>query len=335
MQIENYRIPIYEFKIKEDEFITTKVPTALFINEIAKIWNGYQKYPEMMDRSSDDNNYNPQIIEQLLNLGIIQVRMVKHVFDRKLDTVILKEGVYLNLLRDPERVKLFEHFYMEKLKNPYIGIFQKELDGVVLELDWLPIPVRKLTEINLLASEEQVRSFNIYHFNLEAYLVSFIHITENGIKKFKIEQFYKIGDSELFYSELESFSPLRINEVSEFLPNRKLMHLTDAWDMFYVARYQYFIGEHPYSSTLDPVVLDNFDKIRTFLIWLNRLQEYIDKVKVLHTQGKTIILTGKHNEMNGEFVSYNTTFTPEIRQEILNKKETFQLYAIANDWYIN
>ena len=42
----------------------------------------------------------------------------------------------------------------------------------------------------------------------------------------------------------------------------------------------------------------------------------------------------KHNKFNGEYVSYNTTYIPEIRKEIISKKEIYNLYTIANDWFI-
>ena len=330
----NLRIPTYEFKIQEDSFKTTKVPTAMYINNITKIWNNYEKYGMMKNIEDRNNIDNPRIVERLAQDGIIEINMVKDIFGKKYPSLILNEDPIKNLEKDLERKRLFDIFFEEKLKNPYVGIFIKELDGIILELDWLPIPARKLVNIEAINEKEIVRSFNIYHENESAYLVSFLHTKTNNLFELSIEQIFKIGESELFYDQMETFAPIRIIEISEFLPNNKINNIVEAWDMFYVARYEYFLGEHPYSTKLDPVYPDKMDKLRMFLIWLNRLQEYIGKLEILHKQSKTVILTGKHNEMNGEFVSYNTTYTPEIRNEILSKKENYQLYAIANDWYL-
>ena len=322
----NVKIPIYEFKIDKDKFTTTKVPTELYKNRIAKIWAGYSKYPEMAEISSVD--YNPKIIEELSKDGIIEIEMVKVLYDQEFTTLIAKEGILPNLEKDQERFKLINFFMQEKLKNPFIGIYIKESGNRICELDWLPIPIKNLKE--KLLPTDSLRTYNIYHYENEAYLVSFIY--ENG--KYCFEQYHKIGESDLFFNEFETFSNIRINELIEFLPNNKFLAGVVAWDLFYVARYKYYMGEHPYSSSLDPVVATETDKIRMFLIWLHRLQEYVEKLEVLHKAGKTILLTNAHNEMNGGYVSYNTTYTPEIRQEILSKKEQFRLYAIANDWYI-
>jgi hypothetical protein len=322
----NIKIPIYEFLIDEDKFLSSKVPTEFYKKMVSKIWSGYSKYPEMAEFSSMD--YNPKIIEELNKEGIIQIEMTKFLYDKKYTSLVTKESLMENILRDQERINLINFFLQKKLKNPFIGIYVKETNGRICELDWLPIPIKKLKQ-NLL-QDDSLRTYNIYHYNNEAYLISFIYENNN----YYFEQYHKIGESDLFFNEFETFSNIRINELIEFLPNNKFLAGAVAWDLFYVHRYKYYIGEHPYSSPLDPIVATETDKIRMFLIWLHRLQEYIEKLELLHNVGKTVLLTKDHNEMNGEYVSYNTTYTPEIRQEIISKKEQFKLYTIANDWYI-
>lgn len=328
------KMPTYEFEAMGSLFKTINVPSATFKNKIAQIWAGYEIYPEMKEFSDKEKTEisNKEIINLLLSNGIINLILVKRVFDSKIQIVLIDENLETpeaNLKRDKNKSIISNAFISLKEINPYVGIFQKEMDGMLLELDWLPIPVRNLVKSK--TSKEIVRSLNIYQFENDSWLVSFLH-EEDG---FYLEQFLKIGQTEIFYDEQEQFFPGKIIELLEFLPNKKMIDITSAWDMFYTARYQYFLGEHPYSTKLDPVIPDEQDKIRMFLIWLNRLQEYILKLKILHNNGKTILLTGHHNEMTGKFVSYNTTYTQEIRNEIMEKKEKFQLYAIANDWYVN
>lgn len=326
MKTLNIKIPTYEFKLGDDNFVTTKVPTELYKNKISRIWAQYDKHPEMRDYTQTDNN--PLRLNYLKEEGIIQINMIKYVYESRSSSLILKESIISNLEKDPNRKRLIESFLKLKNENPYIGIFIKELNDNISELDWLPIPIRNLISVET-SNDSIIRSFNIYNDNEEAYLVSFIH-EKNEIY---FEQSHLIGNSSIFYDDLKSFSSVKLLEIGEFLPKEKLYSITKAWDFFYVNRYQYYMGEHPYSTLLDPIVLDEQDKIRTFLIWLNRLQEYIFKLKEI-IPGKTILLTNKHNEFNGEYVSYNTTYTPEIRKEIISKKEIYNLYTIANDWFI-
>ena len=324
----NLQIPTYEFKIEEDIFETFQIPTALYINNLAKIWQGYDKYPEMASYQTD--GHNPKILDALVKEGVHKIIMNKQLYDQKYNSIILDTSIQNYLKICPDKSDLISWFITKKSENPYIGIFIKYSEsGQISELDWLPIPIKKLKESEM-TMDGTLRSFNIFHYNNEAYLVSFIF--KKGIMYF--EQYHKICESDLFYSEYDSFADIKMKELLSFLPNRSFIETVKAWDMFYTARYKYFMGSHPYNNILDPFIPEETDYIRMFLIWLNRLQEYIEKLEVLHNQGKTIVLTKEHNEMNGEYVSYNTTFNPEIRNEIISKKENFKLYAIANDWYI-
>lgn len=307
--------PIYTFKIKEYTFHTTEVPTKMYQTNVAKDWAGYELYPEMKEKT--DYNYNEIIINKMISYGIFKITGVKKIFDLEIPEASLLEKEPIKFLSEMET-----GFLKEKKQNQFIGLFWKTEENILCEMDWLPIPNRKLDF-----------SLNIHHFDDNAYLVIYKHNIEN--QTVSIYQSLLIGESEIFYSELESFTPQRISELLEILPDGIFQHVVTAWDLFFVSRYQYFMGTHPYQDSLDPVEITIQDKVRMLLIWLNGLQEFLAKVKELHLAGYTIVFTIKHNELNREHVSYNTTYTPEIRKEILSKKEQFNLYAIANDYFVN
>lgn len=309
--------PIYTFKIMEYTFHTTEVPTKMYQTNITKDWAGYELYPEMKDSMGSCYDYNKIIIEKMISMGIFKITAVKKIFDLEMPEVILLEKEPIKFLTEMETI-----FLKEKKQNKFVGLFWRTEENCLCEMDWLPIPNRKLDF-----------SLNIHHYEDNAYLVIYKHdiVTQDVT----IYQSLLIGESEIFYSELESFTPQRILELLEIIPDGGFQHVVNAWDLFFVSRYQYFIGNHPYQDALDPVEVTIQDKVRMLLIWLNGLQEFLAKIKDLHLAGQTVVFTTKHNELNKTHVSYNTTFTPEIRNEILSKKNQLNLYAIANDYFID
>ena len=306
--------PIYTFQINGDTFSTTEVPTKMYQTNVTKIWSGYDKYSNMSESIKAGQSYNDVILQNLISMGIFKIDSVKKVYDLEINQPILTNEP-MKFLTELETL-----FINEKRTNPFIGLFWKTENDILCEMDWLPIPNRKLEY-----------SLNIHHAEENAYLVIYKH---NGNGEITLYQSLIIGESEIFYSELESFAPQRILELLEILPNGIFQHVVTAWDLFFISRYQYFMGSHPYQDTLDPVEVTIQDKVRMLLIWLNGLQEFLTKIKELHKAGQTVVFTTQHNELNREHVSYNTTYTPEIRNEILSKKDKMKLYAIANDYFI-
>lgn len=321
----NNGIPVYEFLIDDDLFKTVDAPTQVYLNKIQKIWQGYEKNPEMKNYGVGvAENHNQQIINELWSNGIFYLNMVKRVFDQKIDVTLIN-GHQWDVFTSTQRVQTALYWEQQKRINPFIGLFWfEDQNGTIMELDWLPIPNRNM-------AAKECYSANIMHYNNEAWLVIFKH---TDINNFYYYQSIHLGKTDLFYNEEDSFSAQKMIEVGVVQPYNRFMNVVIAWDMFYCNRFQYFMGEHPYNDILDPVEVDDQDKTRMFLIWLNRIQEFVEKIKPLHESGQTVILSKEHNEMNGEYIKYNLTYTPEIRQEILNKKESFKLYAIANDWFI-
>ena len=307
--------PIYTFKINEYTFHTAEVPTKMYQTNVAKDWTGYELYPEMKEKTG--YNYNEIILNKMISMGIFKITGVKKIFDLEMPSVSLLDKEPIKFLNEMETT-----FLKEKRQNKFIGLFWKTEGNILCEMDWLPLPNRKLDF-----------SLNIHHFEDNAYLVIYKHNTLT--QEVTFYQSLLIGESEIFYSELESFTPQRILELLEILPDGIFQHVVTAWDLFFISRYQYFMGSHPYQDSLDPVEVTIQDRVRMLLIWLNGLQEFLAKVKDLHIAGQTVVFTIKHNELNRTHVSYNTTFTPEIRKEILSKKDQFQLYAIANDYFID
>ena len=342
--VEGIKIPIYEFNLSVDSdtdyFKSVCPPTKMYLNEIEAIWKSYDKYPEMSMGSG--TNYNENVLEQLKQKGVITVDIHKRVFDNKINKLMEIQPLRPETIfgyKNQEDLERIRNFYSQKLANPYIGIFwgiseneHTENDFVICELDWLPIPNRKMEF-----------SANIFHYNDIAWLVLFHHDPET--KTIRYLQELAIGNSGCFYDENEDFAPQRLLELEEILPSKKIMNVIEGWNFFFINRHKYFFGVDPYKEctlefedeieTIKFENLNNQEKIRLFLIWLNRLQEFVEKIHELHKKGQTIVMTNNHNEMNGEYVSYNTTYTPEIRQEIIQKKDQFKLYAIANDWFIN
>lgn len=345
--INGIKIPIYEFSLSVDTdtdyFKTVCPPTKMYLNDIESIWKHYDKYPEMSMGSG--TNYNENVFDQLKAKGIISVDINKRVYDSKINKLmeiqpIIPEAMFS--YKKPEELERIQNFYMQKLENPYIGIFwgqntdNPENEMRIIELDWLPVPNRKMEY-----------SINIYHYNSMSYLVLFHH--DPITKTIRYLQELPIGNTSYFFNKEEDFSAQRLLELEEILPNKKIMDLINGWNFFFVSRYKYFFGESPYKENVLDFKddfdlpnqnvkfeeLTNQDKIKLFLVWLNRLHEFVSEVKILHTSGHTVVLTDTHNEMNQEYVSYNTTYTPEIRKEILSKKEKLKLYAIANDWFIS
>ena len=332
LELDGVQIPTYGFKLEEynTTFLSTTPATKMFMNDIERLWKGYDPYPEMS--SGAGYTYNEQIIEELKKKGIIQIDIEKSVYDvnildsKKLIDKNFLSGFITEFSKNENMFKISE-FFKQKFENPYVGIFwgidkSKGLDEhLINELDWLPVPNRKMEY-----------SANIFHYENNAYLVIWQH--RNGVIRYFKDMI--IGASSCFYDETEEFSTQRMSEIIEIIPNKKLMNLVLGWDFFFINRYKHFFGEHPYKNDLfDEEEINDQDRLRLFLIWLNRLQEFVDKAKELHQKGQTVVMTNDHNEMNGEYVSYNTTYTPEIRKEIIEKRDHFKLYAIANDWFVS
>lgn len=318
-------IPTYKFKLDNDSFWTIEVPTSMYQNRIKSIFGGYDPYPEM----SSGNGYvnNEAILSELEKNGIFKIEIFKKVFDSEFNTVILEMDPK-DAIKD-EKVNRDTLFLNMKKSMPYVGIFWIEDEfNTIMELDWLPVPARKMA--GLVTNDTKCYSVNICYEGEDAYLVIYEH---NG-KKITIHQTIYVCKSNLFYDEFEVFAPQKLIEVLATLPNEKMNMVVQAWDLFFVSRFQHFFGNHPYIDPLDVEQYNIQDKTRMFLIWLHRLQEFVTKLFEFHKAGKTIILSRNHNELNGEYVSYNITYTPEIRRELIERKESFKLYAIANDWFV-
>lgn len=336
MDIYSSDIPVYSFKGENVTFMTISVPTTSYKNDVLKIWDNYNLYAERIDSAGDLKNVtdtNEGIINALKALGIIFIESSKKIFDSTHKVSILNIDKF-KLLGETELLISRGVYFLELKKyNPYIGIFWLEQNGQIQELDWLPTPCRNIAKRvdKRVDDNTKAYSINICHLNDRAWLIVYEHNNDD----IKIYQMLEVSNTDLFYNEFEIFSAQKLIECLEILPFGKMQHVVGAWDLFFVNRYKYFIGEHPYIDPLDPEVFDIQDKTRMFLIWLHRLQEFCNKLKEFHENGKTILLTKKHNEMNGEYVSYNITFTPEIRKELVSRKEAFQLYAIASDWFVS
>lgn len=336
------KIPTYEFKIEKNDstrFFTYEPATSMYKNKVQDLWKNYDPYPEMATGDTQEiYKLNEIVITQLKLLGIFKIILHKKVFDTSFDTNVIDFPPLTILSLNTQKIARDQYFLKLKKINPYIGIFWYEINGKIQELDWLATPARKIAAISNTGfgsqnynDEFESFSTDIFHINDEAWLVIFHH-KNNEVT---IYQTINICRSGLFYDDFEGFSSQKLLEVLSILPNDKMYSVISAWDLFFVNRYKYFIGEHPYIDPLDPEEFSIQDKTRMFLIWLHRLQEFTTKLFQFHREGKTIILTKKHNELNGEYVSYNITYTPEIRREIISKKDNFQLYAIANDWFVN
>jgi len=295
---------------KETTFFTIKPTTKAYTNKVEALWKGYDPYPEMSNSSL--GNDNDRILEELKKLGVYKIDLVKNVFGTVFPTTLYNlapENVINE--EDLNRIKFFEE-YKKTHKN--IGLFwQLNEINHVSKIDWLPIPNRSMKS-----------SVNLIEYKDEIWLVIF-----NGLT---YVQSLNIGSPDLFYNEDEFFSGQKLLEIEEILPDGFFKNIIIAFEMFYVARYKYFFGDHPWLDVLEPDYEPDARAI--FLIWLFRLQEQISKLKEQIDKGKTILFTYTMNDMNNKFVEYNITYTPEIQQEILSKKDSMKLYAIVNDYFI-
>ena len=303
----------YCFKLKDATFHTIKTTTKSYTNKIEQLWKEYDVYPEMSNKANTIGNDNEKLLEEFKKLGVFKIEIIKNVFGTIFPTILydIAPALVINQ-EDLDRIKFFEEF---KANHKYIGLFWglNEINHVA-KLDWLPVPNRSMRN-----------SVNLIQYQDNIWLVIFDGVTH--------VQSLLIGSDELFYNEDEFFSGQKLIEVEEILPDSFFKNIIAAFEIFYVARYKYFFGEHPWLDILEPDYEPDTRAI--FLIWLFRLQEQISKLKEQIDKGKTILFTFGMNDLNNKFVEYNITYTPEIQQEILSKKESMKLYAIVNDYFIN
>ena len=313
---------IYEFRIGTALFHSVKPPIKKYINQIENIWKNYSLYPEMSD-ITQKNDDNQLIIDSLKEHGIFQVDAEKDLFGTKYTPNIFK--IKPERIFSDEEFQRIKFFMDEKQFCNLAGLFWSENEiSQINKIDWLPRPNREMA----IGTTGGSWSCNIFTFNMNSYLVIFKHI--GGEPHYF--QDIMLGDEELFYNDDEFFTGQKLLEVLEILPDGKFKHVIDAWELFYPARYQMFIGGHPFNDPLDKDYKPDTRAI--FLLWLFRLQEQLIKLRELCYKGKTILYTSDLNEMNGKYVEYDITYTPEIQLEIHSKKEKLKLYAVVNEYFI-
>ncbi len=308
--VTNRNYLTYCFKFDDVLFYTIKPTTKAYTNKLESLWKGYELYPEMGNTTL--KNDNDAVIEEFKKLGVFKIDATKNVYGTIFNTTIFEVPNHTVLTKeDLDKIKFFEEF---KLNNQYIGCFwQTNEINHISKIDWLPVPNRSMK-----------MSVNLIEYKDEIWLVIFDGLT--------YVQSLLIGSEDLFYDEEVFFSGQKLLEVEEILPDNFFKNVFAAFEIFYVARYKYFLGEHPWLDVLEP---DYEPDIRAiFLIWLFRLQEQISKLKEIVDKGKTLLFTFGMNDLNNKFVEYNITYTPEIQQEILAKKESLKLYAIVNDYFV-
>lgn len=260
------KIPTYQFKIKEDTFWTIEVPTSMYQNKVADAWNNFNKYPEMSD-ATNSKNLNAQYEERLKQLGVYHISMSKNIFDTKFESDAYNVSPF-SIISEDRKNKTSMLLELKK-QDPFVGVFWlvDKTTRQICELDWLAVPNRKMASNK--DENFKVFSIGIYTIAEESFLAIFKHF-DNGISLY---QYLSLGDNDVFYDEDQTFAPQRLIEVVQILPENMIGNLMEAWDIFHVNRYKYFLGEHPYQDTLDPIEITSQDKTRMFLIWLNRLQE--------------------------------------------------------------
>ena len=309
MKLEKVNLT-YVFKSEGVVYYTIKAPIKSYINKLESLFKEYELYPEMGERTLDNNN--AKIIEEFKKLGVYKICAVKDVYGTKFETTIFEVFPSQVLFKeDIDKIKFFEEF---KKDHQFIGMFWglNEI-GQIAKLDWLPVPNRSLgNSVNLIKYHEQI------------WLVVF--------KGLEYQQDILIGSEDLFLNEDEFFSGQKLLEIEELLPEGFFSNVIKAFEIFYVARYKYFFGDHPWKDILEPD--EDPDTRAIFLIWLFRLEEQIFKLREQVNKGKTLLFTYTMNDMNNKYVEYNITYTPEIQKEILSKKESLKLYAIVNDYFI-